>query len=171
MESLLDYLEALEDLLENSKPAPFSNKVSIDRAQIFELLSEIRMNLPIEMRQAQRIIEEHDKILDDARNKAGHIIKEGEAHARDLADEHEVYRMAMEEARVLMDDTKRRVRDMRQAAIAYTDEVLEKAEDTLRGCMTNITRQFSLVEDDFSRTISELHNNRLELRESQQPSE
>ena len=164
MDSLLDYLDMLEDLLENSKSAPFSNKISIDKEQIFDLMSEIRMNLPIEMRQAQRIIEDHDKIIAEAKSKAEHIVREGEARAQELADEHEVYKIAVEQAKQLMEETKKSARDMRLSAVDYADEILSKTENAIRESMSSLNQQCRVIEDSFSDTIEVLYSNRQELR-------
>lgn len=164
MESILDYLDMLEDLLESSKSAPFSNKISIDKEQIYDIMSEMRMNLPVEMRQAQRIIEDHDKIIAEAKSKAAHIIKEAEVHAQELADEHEVYKIAVEQAKSLMDETKKSARDMRLSAIDYADEILSKTENAIRESMSSLNIQYRTVEDSFTETIEVLYSNRQELR-------
>ncbi len=164
MDSLLDYLDMLEDLLERSKAVPFSNRISIDKERVFDLVSEMRLNLPNEMRQAQRIIEDHDKIIADAKNKAASIIKEAEHKAQELTDEHEIYKLAVEQSRELMEDTKRSARDMRLSAVDYADEILSKTENAIRDCLSNITAQYRVVEDNLSDTIEVLYSNRQELR-------
>ncbi len=164
MESILDYLDRLEDLIDSSKSSPFSNKVSIDKEQIFDILGEIRMNLPVEMRQAQRIIEDHDKIVQDAKMRAESIAKEGEIRAQELTDEHEVYRQAVEQARLLMEETKKSARDMRLSAIDYADEILSKTENAIRESLNSLNAQYRTIEDSFMETVEVLYSNRQELR-------
>lgn len=164
MDSLLDYLEMLEDLIEGSKTMPFSNKVSLDKDQIFDIISDMRINLPNEIRHAQKIIDDHDRIINDAKNKASQILKEAEHRSQEMADEHEVYKAAMEQARDLMDDTKKSARDMRLSAIDYADEILLKTENAIRESMNNMNLQHRAIEDSFSETIEVLYSNRQELR-------
>ncbi|MDR1065946.1 MAG: ATPase [Clostridiales bacterium] len=164
MDSLLDYLDMLEELLENSKSAPFSSKISVDKEQIFDILGEIRMNLPVEMRQAQRIIEDHDKIIAEAKSKADDIIKESAVIAQEKADEHEVYKIAVEQSREVVDEAKKTSRDMRMSAVEYADEILSKTENAVRDAMENLVRHSREIEDSFSETIDVLYSNRQELR-------
>ena len=164
MESLQEYLDMLEDLIEGSKTMPFSNKVSLDKEQVFDLISEMRLNLPNEIRQAQKIIEDHDRIIADAKNKAGSIIKEAEHRSQEMADEHSIYKMAVEQARELMDETKKSARDMRVSAIDYADEILQKTENAVRESMSSLNLQYRAIEDSFSETIEVLYANRQELR-------
>lgn len=164
MENLLDYLDMLEDILDNSKSVPFSSRVSVDKEQLFDILSEMRLNLPNEVRQAQRIIEDHDKILQDAKNKAANILKEAEIRAQEHTDDHVVYKMAVEQAQELMEETKRSAKDMRLGAIDYVDDLLSKAENTIRESLNNLNQHYRTIEDEFSETIETIYTNRQEMR-------
>ncbi|MCL2616883.1 MAG: hypothetical protein FWD96_04475 [Defluviitaleaceae bacterium] len=166
MESLLDYLEMLEDLIEGSKTMPFSNKVSLDKEQIFDIIADMRLNLPNEIRHAQKIIDDHDRIINDAKNKASAILKEAEYKSQEMADEHEIYKMAVEQSRDLMDETKKAARDMRMSSVDYADEILLKTENAIRESMNSMNLQYRAIEDSFSETIEVLYANRQELRNS-----
>ena len=168
MESLLDYLEMLEDLIEGSKTMPFSNKVSLDKEQIFDIIADMRLNLPNEIRHAQKIIDDHDRIINDAKSKAAQILSEAEHRSQEMADEHEIYKLAVEQARELMDDTKKSARDMRLSSIDYADEILLKTENAIRESINSMNLQYRAIEDSFSETIEVLYSNRQELRGSNQ---
>ncbi len=164
MESLLDYLDALEDLLDSCKPVPFSNKISVEKERIFDIISDIRLNLPNEIRQAQRIIEEHDKIINDANAKGGNIIREAEMNAKILTNSHEITKMATEQASEIMEEAKRSARDMRLNAMDYADEILSKIEDKVRETMLNLEQQYRITDEYLSDIIEVLYSNRQELR-------
>ena len=78
--ALIDYLDMLEDKIESARALPFSNKISIEKESLLDIISEMRMNIPNEIRQAQRIIFDHDNILKDAKEQAVRIISEAEKH-------------------------------------------------------------------------------------------
>ncbi|MCL2674048.1 MAG: ATPase [Defluviitaleaceae bacterium] len=164
MVSFEEYLDMLEDLIEGSKAMPFSSKVSLDKEQIFEIISDMRINVPNEIRQAQKIINEHDRIVNDANNKATNILKDAGHRAQEMVDEHEIYKMALEQSRDLMDETKKAARDMRVSAIDYADEILLKTENAIRESMSSTNLQYRAIEDSFSETIEVLYSNRQELR-------
>lgn len=164
MDSLMDYLDMLEDILDNSKTVPFSNKISVDKERIFDIIGEIRMNVPNEIRQAQRMIEDHDKIINDAKSRATNIIKEAQSKAQELTDEHEIYKMSMEQAREIVEEAKRNAKDIRLNAMDYTDEILSRAEETIRDTITELDRTYRAIEDDFTKTIDVIYNSRQQLR-------
>ena len=61
-------LETLEECLERSKKIPFSKKGIVDTEEIFDLIKEIRIKLPDELKQAKWVKEERGRILAEAKN-------------------------------------------------------------------------------------------------------
>lgn len=164
MDALLDYLDQIEDILETSKGVPFSTRISVEKERIYDVMNEIRLNLPNEIRHAQRIIQDHDKIISEARAKATGILKEAEEEAKLLTNEHEIFRRAAEQATETIEDTKKNARDMRLNAMDYADEILEKTENMVKEAMDNIDEQFKLVNTYLSQTVDVLYDNRQSLR-------
>ncbi len=164
MESLLEYLDAIEDILDSSKAVPFSNKISVEKERIFDVIGEIRLNLPTEIRHAQRIIEEHDKIIDDASNKAANIVRDAEDKAKSMTDHHEIYRHAQDQANETLEEAKKTARDYRLNAMDYADEMLEKTESMIQEAMENINQQYRLTMDYFNQTVQVLYENRQALK-------
>ena len=48
-------LETIEDMLENSKEIPFTHKAMLDKEELLEIIKEIRLKLPEELKQAKVI--------------------------------------------------------------------------------------------------------------------
>lgn len=166
MESILGYLDSIEDILESCKPSPFTGKITVDKDKIYEIIDEIRLNIPNEIRQAQRVITDHDKIILDAKNKATMILKEAEERGQRLTDDHEIYKQAIEEGNKIIEDSKKSARDMRLNAMDYADEILAKTEEIVREAFDSINRQNHVTDDFFNTTIDVIYNNRVELRGS-----
>ena len=68
-------LETLEDMLEKSRNVPFSGKSVVDKEEILDIIKEIRLKLPEELKQAKWVKEERQRILVEAQNEADEIIK------------------------------------------------------------------------------------------------
>ena len=69
-------LETLEELLEKSKNVPFSTKGIVDKEQMLDLIKEIRLKLPDELKQAKWVKEERQRILVEAKKEAENIIRQ-----------------------------------------------------------------------------------------------
>ena len=87
-------LENLEDKLENSKGVPFTNKVVVNKEELIEIIQEIRLKLPDELKQAKWIKEERTRILQEAQKEADGVVKEAESRIISMIDEHEITRKA-----------------------------------------------------------------------------
>lgn len=157
-------LDELDDILEESKAVPFSNKISVSKEQISEILEEIRLNIPSVVKQSQRIADNAEKIIEEARQKGEDIIKEAEETAERLASEHEITKRAKEQAETILEDAKATARELRSGAIEYADSILSDAEQTLRDSLDVYSQQANGVEDFLSREADILYENRKELR-------
>ena len=69
-------LETLEDILEKSKTLPFTEKSIIAKEEFLDIIKEIRLRLPDELKQAKWIKEERERIISEAQKDADDIVKE-----------------------------------------------------------------------------------------------
>ena len=90
-------LDELEDLLERSRNLPFSAKTIVDKDEVLDLLKEIRLKLPDELKQAKWVKEERQRILVEAQKEADDIVKEAENRIIAMIDEHEITKKAYDQ--------------------------------------------------------------------------
>lgn len=169
------YLIQIEDVLETSKTVPFSNKVGIDKDLIYDIIDEIRLNLPNELKESKKLIENKDKFLreaekrsesaiENAAQEAEMIIIRAEEKALKLTADHEVYKAAMEEAELLLEEARRDAKNIRLNAMDYADELLSKAEHALKSTIEGVEKQHNYVQEYYHGVINTLYENRQELR-------
>jgi vacuolar-type H+-ATPase subunit H len=169
------YLIQIEDILEESKSVPFSGKVAVDREAIYEIIDEIRLHMPDEIKEAQKVFENRDKhmrdaekratsVVDSAKTEADGILKDAESKVTRLISETEIYKSAYQEAEVLREEAKLDARNIRLNAVDYADEILSKAEQAVRVTAENISRQMLSSNNYFDQVLDTLYNNRQELR-------
>lgn len=169
------YLVQIEDVLENSKTVLIGSKVAVDKEQIYEILDEIRLNLPAELKESKKLIENKDRFLRDAEKRsesalesaqaeASAIIADAENRALRLISEHEIYKKAMEEAELLIEEAQRDSRSVRLNSMEYADEMLTKAENSLRQALENYEKQQAEASLFMGKILDTLFENRQELR-------
>ena len=90
-------LENLEDILERGKSVPFTNKTIVEKEELLDIIKEIRLKLPDELKQAKWIKEERQRILVEAQKEADEVVKEAENRIISMIDEHEITRKAYEQ--------------------------------------------------------------------------
>ncbi len=135
---VLQLLEELEDIIESGSTIPFVSKVMVDQGELLEIIKEIRIHLPDEMKQALWIKEERQRILSEAQQEGEQIIQEAKKHADELVDEDEIVQMARKKAEDIILQAQQGAKDMRISAREYTDELLEQAGGTLKEMLGTI---------------------------------
>ena len=117
-------LETLEEILEQSKKLPFTDKAVVDKEAILEVIKEIRLKLPDELKQAKWIKEERQRILTEAQKEANDIVKEAETRIISMIDEHEITKKAYEQKAQIIETANEMSREISQGTKEYADNVL-----------------------------------------------
>jgi vacuolar-type H+-ATPase subunit H len=171
LQKIEDLMTRIEDIIESSRSVPFSTKVSLDKNAVYDVIDDIRpilddmsKDLPNEIMQAKRIISDSDKIINDARSKANLMMKNAENDIQKMTSEHEISKMANEQAAQITEEAKKSAREMRVNVMEYADEILSKCESILREALEGFSRKLREVEVHFSDTIDVLYENRQQLR-------
>ena len=146
-DTVLKLLEELEQVVDEGRSSPFSNKVQVDKDEIFEIIDEIKMKLPNEIKQSKWVIEERNKILVDAQKEADEMLKEAEVRLGKLVEEHAVTKKAYEQASEIMEASKKSAKEMRLGAIEYADDVMGVAEQRLREMQDTIEQENQKIID------------------------
>ena len=131
-------LNNLEDILENSKKVPLSDKCIINQEEVLELIKEIRLKLPDELKQAKWVKEERERILAEAQKEADDVVKEAENRIISMIDEHEITKKAYEQKNQIMSAANENSRQITQGAKEYADKILENLQSSLQATLKEI---------------------------------
>ena len=136
-----DYLELKDEMLDSSHGVPFaSNKDMVDAEQMREYIDKIRLNLPEEMRQANKIVNQRKTIIDEANKNAEDIITRAEARARDLVANHEIIKTAEAKAAEIEKQALIKAKNVKDVTDKYLVDMLEKTEASLADSLNVIRR-------------------------------
>lgn len=95
-------IDQLEDLVSNGKRVPMSQKVMVDEGEFIQLLEELRSSIPVEIRDAQRLLKERERLIAEAQDQATRIVTDAQRHASVLVSEHTVLGEAKQHAEELL---------------------------------------------------------------------
>lgn len=131
-------LETLEEMLESSRTLPFSGKCVVEKEEILEIIKEIRIKLPDELKQAKWVKEERGRILVEAQKEADDIVKEAENRIISMIDEHEITRKAYEQKAQIIETANEMSREISKGTKDYADNLLEKLEVVLEDALKTV---------------------------------
>ena len=99
---------------------------------MIEVIKEIRLKLPDELKQAKWIKEERQRFLFEAQQEANNLLQEAENRISSMIDESEITRKSYEQANETIINAQKTAREIRDGSIDYAEEILNKMEETLK---------------------------------------
>ena len=132
---VLRLIDEIEDIVEAGSSLPFSHKVMVDKAEILEIVKEIRIKLPDEIKQASWIKNERQRILAEAQKDADTLMKDAEFKLKELVDQDEITKQANSKAEELVGKAQANAKEIRLGAIEYADSLLMETQENLQEIM------------------------------------
>ena len=139
-----EVLDLMDELLDKSWSLPLSGgRCVVDAEKVRDMIDDIRINLPTEIKQAKAIVSDRNEILSVARQEAESIIRKAEERAKALIAQEEIIKLSQAKASEILSQTQMQSREIRQAAQGFSDDILRATEETLTKSLTDLraTRQ------------------------------
>ncbi len=172
IEQLIDDIEMYID---GCKYQPLSStRIIVNKEEIDDLLRELRMNTPDEIKRYQKVISNKEAILNDARNKAQALISEATAHTNKLISEHEIMQQAYAQAnevvtsatlqaQQILDNATMEANNVKTAAMQYMDDILNYLENLVVSSANNAAANYENLLGGLNQYKDIIQANRAEL--------
>ncbi|NLM40732.1 MAG: ATPase [Firmicutes bacterium] len=155
--NLLVLIDQLEALVEKAPEVPLVGKVLVDADELLDLLDIIRAAVPEEIKRAEAVSSERERMIAEGQEQVERMIAKAEEYAAKLVSNSEIYRQAEEESKLLLEETKRRAKEMQAGAEEYALEKLAQLHEVLSRALAEIERgQEALQRKDQSRERMEM---------------
>jgi len=144
-DSVLELLGRLEALFQRGASLPLTDKKVVDERAALGMVQMIRAALPAELREAHRMRQEAERMLQAAQEEARRIVLEAQATARRLVDAHAIATAAAQRGEDLLAQAERDARGIREGADAYAARVLADLEQSVARILETIRRGRELL--------------------------
>lgn len=169
-------IEEIEDYIDTCKSPLLSSgdKIIVDRGRIEELLRELRMKTPEEIKRYKKVLANKDAILADAQKRAEKIVNEANIQNQEMVNEHEIMQQAYTEgnqiiktatqqAQEILDNATRDANEIRYGAIQYTDDRLAELQDMVQRMVDTSNARYESMINNFQEFYALITSNREEL--------
>jgi vacuolar-type H+-ATPase subunit H len=136
-------LDRLEALLVESRQLPFLPGVLVDRDRCFDIINQMRISIPEEVKKAKRMQQERERVIAHANEEAERIIALARVEAAALVDEHAIAEQATQASQEALERTEREAQEVRYGADEYALGVLRQLEE-------HLTQQLKTVRNGIS---------------------
>jgi hypothetical protein len=119
----------------------------LDQPTVLELIDQLRVSVPDEVRQARRITEEATRITERAREEGDGIVARAQEQAAQMLSDRELVRAAQQRAAEIIDAAQEEAREVRRGADEYAAGVLIRLEGECIKALTSIKRGIDMLDE------------------------
>lgn len=175
MSRIEQIISEIEEYIDSCKYQPLSNsKILVNKEELEELMVELRLRVPEEIKKYQKIISNQEAILHEARSQADTMVAEATAQTNELVNEHEIMQRAYAQANAIIDDASMQAQNIvsnavqeanavRQSSIKYTDDMLGSLQTIINHSMENAQGRFDAYMNSMQSSYDIVSSNRNEL--------
>ncbi len=139
MSNIEQIIDEIEEYIDNCKFQPLSNtKIIVNREEMEELLVELRMRVPEEIKKYQKIISQQNANLEDERSQAQNMINDAQSQIDELVSDHEVMQRAYQRANEVVEEARQQADEIVQAAVEDAANIRQGAMQYTDGLLSNI---------------------------------
>lgn len=124
-------IDRLEQTLAESRRIPLTANLIVDEDRVFNIIDQLRVTLPEEVKKASRVEAEKDRILAQAQEEAERIRELAKQEAAELVRRDTIMAAAQQRADTILERARREADILRNDSDAYVMEVLSKLEEDL----------------------------------------
>jgi hypothetical protein len=140
-------IEQLERLITSGRNMPLTSNVIIDQARALDLLDQLRVAVPEEVRAAKRINDETERIVERAQEEAERILARAQEQAAFLIEERELTKAAEIKSAAIIAEGHREADEIRRGADDYAQSVLVRLEGECVKALQSIKRGLALLDE------------------------
>lgn len=168
-------IEDIYEFVESCRMQPLSStKVIVPKDELYDLLDELRLRTPDEIKRYQKIIANRDAIIADAEKKAEKILADTREKAKELLNEHEIMQQAYyeanemimqasQEAERLRKEAREEAEQIRTGVLMYSNDILNQVEKVLAGAYDDAAVKYESFLNALQNNLNIVRQNKQEL--------
>ena len=168
-------IEEIEEYIDGCNYSPLSKKnIVVNKEEIEELLRELRMKTPDEIKRYQKILANKDAILADAQAKAEAIVNQANLQLNEMISEQEIMKQAYAQANAVVEAATAQAQEIlnsaaadaneiRMGAMQYTDSMLANMQSIIQNTLESYNTRYASLVNSLNGYYEMIQENRMEL--------
>lgn len=162
--SIDEILDDMDELLDKASGVPFaSHKSIIDGERLRELISDIRLNMPQEIKHAKMVAYDRDRIIKEAEAKAEQIVRQAEDRAKVIVSKEAIVREAQNRANEAIAKAKEECNAMVSAANADVARMRSDCDAIKQATDGYISTRFREAEAYYTEALRDVQDRRVKI--------
>jgi hypothetical protein len=149
---ILHLVDRLEELFNQSRPIWFTHSVIVDEDRMLDLIDQMRMAIPDEVKKAQQVLAQRDRILAQAQEEANRTLAIAREKSEQLVERDAIVQAAHVRAEQIVSGSRVDIDATRHEADEYVVNTLRRLEMELERFLTQVRNGITVLQDEKGQT-------------------
>ncbi|NLW71495.1 MAG: ATP synthase F0 subunit B [Chloroflexi bacterium] len=143
---ILQLVDRLEELFNNSKPIPLTHSVVVDENAFMDIIDQMRISIPDDIKKSQQVLAQKDRILAQAQEEANRTVAMAREKSEKMVEKSDIYQSAQAKVDQIADQAQKEAAQTKLDADRYVMETLTKLESELNRILSQVQNGIRTLE-------------------------
>jgi F0F1-type ATP synthase membrane subunit b/b' len=148
---ILQLIDRLEELFNESKSIPLTRNVMVDEDRMLDIIDQMRIAIPEEVKKAQQLLGQRDRVLAQAQEEANRTIEIARQKADQMVTKDMIMQEASRRAELILSQARTDAENIRGDADDYVIDSLTQLQAELERITNQVNNGIRTVKDEQSR--------------------
>jgi cell division septum initiation protein DivIVA len=145
---ILQLIDRLEELFNEAKAVPFTHNVVVDEDRMLELIDQMRIAIPEEVKKAQQVVAQRDRVMAQAQEEANRTLTIARDKADQMAQKDAIVQEAQRRADQIIAQARTDADATRADADNYVVDTLMQLQEQLTKLSNQVSNGIRTVQED-----------------------
>lgn len=145
---ILHLVDRLEELFNESRPLPFTHLIIVDEDRMLDLIDQMRVSIPEEIKKSQQVLVQRDRILAQAQEEANRTINLAREKSEELLNQDPTVQAAHQKADQLLTKAREEAELSKHESDDYVLDTLRRLELEIDRIQTQVRNGITALESE-----------------------
>ena len=145
---ILQLIDRLEELFNDAKAVPFTHNVVVDEDRMLELIDQMRIAIPEEVKKAQQLVAQRDRVMAQAQEEANRTLQIARDKADQLVQKDVIAQEAQRRADQILAQARAEAEGVRVDADNYVIDTLMQLQDQIAKLSNQVNNGSRMVQEE-----------------------
>ena len=143
---ILHLVDRLEELFNNSRPIPLTRNVIVDEDKFLDIIDQMRISIPEEVKKAQEVFTKKDRVMAQAQEEANRTLQLAREKADTLVEKEALVQDARHRADQILDQARMESENIKAGADQYALDSLMNLEREIGQLLSQVRNGVQVLE-------------------------
>jgi len=145
---ILHLVDRLEELFNRSRSIPFTHSVIVDEDKMLDIIDQMRVAIPEEVKKSQQVLSQRDRIIAQAKEEANRTLNIAQEKSDKLLERDTIVQDARKKAEQIKQEAEVQAEATRADADEYVAETLTNLEIALERVINQVRNGIRILEEE-----------------------